>query len=120
MFNLPQHTLPPACIIRRPVTPTLELRPPYPLFNERYWAPVFASQVLTEEPGLTWVAFTLNSSTLYDTPNTQTLGTTSLEPGGFFYFDFCIFDIIVVGEESTPTTRGQGRHELHLKVQLFG
>jgi hypothetical protein len=34
----------------------------YLLFNERYWAPVFASQVLTEEPGLTWVAFTLNSS----------------------------------------------------------
>jgi hypothetical protein len=75
--------------------------------------------VLTEEPGLTWVAFTLNSSTLYDTPNTQTLGTTSLEPGEFFYFDFYIFDIVVV-EESTPTTRGQGHHELHCKVQLFG
>jgi hypothetical protein len=75
--------------------------------------------VLTEEPGLTWVAFTLNSSTLYDTPNTQTLGTTSLEPGEFFYLDFYIFDIVVV-EESTPTTRGQGHHELHCKVQLFG
>jgi hypothetical protein len=46
----------------------------YLLFNERYWAPVFASQVLTEEPGLTWVAFTLNSSILYDTPSTSASG----------------------------------------------
>nr|POF15184.1 protein stb3 [Quercus suber] len=28
------------------------------LVHERHWAPVFASQVLTEDPGLTWVANT--------------------------------------------------------------
>jgi hypothetical protein len=52
----------------------------YLLFNERYWAPVFASQVLTEEPGLTWVAFTLNSSILYDTPSTSAFGLDSSGP----------------------------------------
>lgn len=38
-------------------------------FNERYWAPVFASQVLTEDPGLTWVVRSHSTALfLHDTP----------------------------------------------------
>ncbi len=41
---------------------------PPSLVYERHWAPVFESQVLTEEPGLTWVGvqLALESSTTID------------------------------------------------------
>lgn len=85
----------------------------YLLFNERYWAPVFASQVLTEEPGLTWVAFTLNSSIHYDTPNISAVGSSTNWTDCLLFLYTCISGFShLVAEHSTPTTRRPRQHEL--------
>lgn len=84
-------------------------------FNERYWAPVFASQVLTEDPGLTWVVRSHSTAPFHMIPQHNTF---------LFYFSgVCSFDcntmtsfssipivlasfatFHLVAEDSTPTT----------------